>query len=80
MLNDIFFFFWFKVEYHPHYKQPELLKFCQEQGILLQAYCSLGGSSDKFLLEDATVVSIAKKLGHSPAQLLLRWALHQGIG
>jgi hypothetical protein len=31
-------------------------------------------------LEDATVVSIAKKLDRSPAQVLLRWALQQGIG
>ncbi|KAJ9591683.1 hypothetical protein L9F63_001770, partial [Diploptera punctata] len=69
-----------QVEYHPHYPQPELLKFCQEQGILVQAYCSLGGSSDKLLLEDPTVISIAKKLSKTPAQLLLRWALQQGIG
>ena len=76
----LFLMFLFKVEYHPRYKQPELLKLCQDHGIFLQAYCSLGGSSDKSLLEDATVISIANKLGHSPAQLLLRWALQQGIG
>lgn len=70
----------FQVEYHPHYKQPELLKFCQDQGILLQAYCSLGGSSDRRLLDDVTVGSIAKKLNRSPAQVLLCWALQQGVG
>ncbi|PNF38295.1 putative oxidoreductase [Cryptotermes secundus] len=69
-----------QVEYHPHYKQPELLKFCQDRGILLQAYCSLGGSSDRRLLEDATVGAVAKKLDRSPAQVLLCWALQQGIG
>ncbi|XP_021932872.1 uncharacterized protein LOC110836223 isoform X4 [Zootermopsis nevadensis] len=69
-----------QVEYHPHYKQPELLKLCQDKGVLLQAYCSLGGSSDRRLLEDATVGIVAKKLCRSPAQILLRWALQQGIG
>ncbi|PSN44394.1 Alcohol dehydrogenase [NADP(+)] A [Blattella germanica] len=70
----------YTVEYHPHYKQPELLQFCNENNILLQAYCSLGGSSDKLLLEDPTIVCIAKKIGRTPAQVLLRWALQQGIG
>jgi diketogulonate reductase-like aldo/keto reductase len=56
------------------------LKLCQDQGILLQAYCSLGGSSDRRLLEDVAVGSVAKKLDRSPAQILLRWALQQGIG
>ncbi|XP_069683623.1 glyoxal reductase-like isoform X2 [Periplaneta americana] len=69
-----------QVEYHPHYKQPELLKLCQDRGILLQAYCSLGGSSDRHLLEDSTVGSVAKKLDRTPAQVLLCWALQQGIG
>lgn len=53
---------------------------CQDQGILLQAYSSLGGSSERRLLEDATVGSVAKKLDRSPAQVLLCWALQQGIG
>nr|CAD7590119.1 unnamed protein product [Timema genevievae] len=73
-----------QVEFHPHYKQPELLKFCYEEGyeegVLLQAYSSLGGSSDHSLLEDPTVGKVAESLGRSPSQVLLRWALKQGVG
>ena len=32
-----------QVEFHPLYPQPELLEYCQQEGILLQAYASLGG-------------------------------------
>jgi diketogulonate reductase-like aldo/keto reductase len=32
-----------QVEYHPLYPQTELKKYCEEEGIVLQAYASLGG-------------------------------------
>nr|CAD7396731.1 unnamed protein product [Timema cristinae] len=69
-----------QVEFHPHYKQPELLNFCYEEGVLLQAYSSLGGSSNHSLLEDPTVSKVAESLGRSPSQVLLRWALKQRVG
>ena len=32
-----------QVEFHPYHVQRELLAFCREEGIVLQAYASLGG-------------------------------------
>ena len=32
-----------QVEFHPLYPQTELLEYCQQEGIVLQAYASLGG-------------------------------------
>ena len=32
-----------QVEFHPYHAQRELLAFCREEGIVLQAYASLGG-------------------------------------
>jgi diketogulonate reductase-like aldo/keto reductase len=32
-----------QVEFHPLYPQPELLEYCRQEGIVLQAYASLGG-------------------------------------
>jgi diketogulonate reductase-like aldo/keto reductase len=32
-----------QVEYHPLYPQTELREYCQQEGIVLQAYASLGG-------------------------------------
>ncbi|XP_018567830.1 uncharacterized protein LOC108908297 [Anoplophora glabripennis] len=69
-----------QVEWHPHYHQPALLELCRKEGVLLQAYSSLGGSDNKELLDDSKVKEIATKLGKSPAQVLLRWALQQNIG
>lgn len=68
-----------QVEWHPHYHPEDLLQFCLKEGILLQAYSSLGGTGNPDLLSDHRVESIAKKLGKTPAQVLLKWALQQNI-
>ncbi|XP_076628781.1 uncharacterized protein LOC143345494 isoform X4 [Colletes latitarsis] len=68
-----------QVECHPHYQQKELIKYCNENGIHVQAYSSLGTSSNTDLLRDSCVTLIASQLNVSPAQLLLKWALQQGI-
>lgn len=65
---------------HPHYRQEELIKYCNEKGIHVQAYSSLGTSSSTNLLKDPIVVKVASQLNVSPARLLLNWALQQGIG
>lgn len=69
-----------QVELHPHYRQKELIKYCNEKGIHVQAYSSLGTSSSTNLLKDPIVVKVASQLNVSPARLLLNWALQQGIG
>ncbi|XP_030759890.1 uncharacterized protein LOC115885202 [Sitophilus oryzae] len=68
-----------QVEWHPHYHPEDLLEYCRKNNILLQAYSSLGGSGNTDLIKDPKVVEIAKKLGKSPAQVLLRWALQQNL-
>lgn len=68
-----------QVEIHPHYRTPDLVEFCQKNNVYVQAYCSLGGTGQKSLLQDQTVVKVAKKLKHSPAQVLLRWALQEDL-
>lgn len=69
-----------QVEFHPRHHDPELLKYCRERGIFLQAYSSLGSSNANSLRHDPTVIKIAEKLRKSPAQVLLRWSLQQNIG
>ncbi|XP_031842242.1 glyoxal reductase [Nomia melanderi] len=69
-----------QVECHPHYRQTELINYCNEKGIHVQAYSSLGTSSNSNLLKDPVVIKIASQLNVSPARLLLKWALQQGIG
>lgn len=69
-----------QVEWHPHYNQQELFDFCRKEAIFLQAYSSLGSSGSTALRDDPIVQAIAKKLGKTPSQILLRWATQQNIG
>ncbi|XP_014212277.1 uncharacterized protein LOC106642130 isoform X2 [Copidosoma floridanum] len=69
-----------QVECHPHYKQEELINVCNKKGIHVQAYSSLGTSNVTTLLEDPVVKEISSELNVSPARVLLRWAVQQGLG
>jgi methylglyoxal/glyoxal reductase len=63
-----------QVEWHPWNFVPELHDYCKKNNILLQAYSSLGTSSDSSLRQDPNIMKIAKALNKSPSQVLLRWA------
>ncbi|XP_050437298.1 glyoxal reductase-like [Adelges cooleyi] len=68
-----------QVEFHPYYQQSaEFHKTCRDAKILLQAYCSMGGSAGKnSLLNDPVVNIIAQKHSTSAAQVLLRWGFQR---
>eukprot|EP01133_Synstelium_polycarpum_P003722 gene3722-4291_t len=67
-----------QVEFHPFLYQKGLLEFCQTNQIALEAYASLT-RANKECFEDETIASIAKSLGKTGAQVLLRWALQKNI-
>jgi diketogulonate reductase-like aldo/keto reductase len=66
------------VESHPYLSEWELLNYCKDNGIVLQAFASLGHSSEPNLLEDPVIVAIAKRVNKTPAQVLLAWAIQRG--
>ncbi len=66
------------VESHPYLPQWDLLEYCRQNGIVLQAFAALGHSSEPRLLEDPVVTAIAKRVDKTPAQVLLAWALQRG--
>jgi len=66
-----------QVEFHVHLQQKELLQFCIDNGIFLQSYSTLGTG---LLITDETVIEVSKRYERSPAQILLKWALQQGVG
>ncbi|XP_077516505.1 putative oxidoreductase YtbE [Amblyomma americanum] len=69
-----------QVEFHPHLVQTDLLRFCKEHQIVLQAYSSLGAADGvKAVLQEPTIVEIAGRQQKKPAQVVLRWALQLGI-
>ncbi|PFN97259.1 aldo/keto reductase [Bacillus sp. AFS076308] len=65
-----------QVEYHPRFNQRELHDFCKKNGIQLEAWSPLmqGG-----LLDDPTLVEIAKKYKKSTAQIIIRWDIQTGV-
>ena len=67
-----------QVEWHPKSRDYDLLNYCKDNNIVLQAYSSLG-SYNTTLRNDPKVSQIAVDLEKSPSQVLLRWASQNGI-
>jgi diketogulonate reductase-like aldo/keto reductase len=66
-----------QVQFSPFQYRRRLLEYCLEQGIVFEAYSPLdrGGG-----LRDPTIVAVAERLGRTPAQVMLRWAIqHQTV-
>jgi alcohol dehydrogenase (NADP+) len=67
-----------QVESHPYLPETELLDFCKEKNIVLLAFAPLGHGMKPGLLEDPVISSIAARVGKTPAQVLLAWAVQRG--
>jgi aldehyde reductase len=67
-----------QVESHPYLPETELLEFCKEKGIVLLAFAPLGHGMRPGLLEDPVISAIAVRIGKTPAQVLLAWAVQRG--
>jgi diketogulonate reductase-like aldo/keto reductase len=65
-----------QVEFNPFLYQKELLSFCREKGIQIEAYSPLARAKH-FDHED--LQAIAKKHDKSPAQIMLAWGLHHDL-
>jgi alcohol dehydrogenase (NADP+) len=67
-----------QVESHPYLPETELLDFCKEKGIVFLAFAPLGHGMKPGPLEDPIVSAIATRVGKTPAQVLLAWAVQRG--
>ena len=67
-----------QVESHPYLPEWELLDFCREHGIVLLAFAALGHSMTPKLLDDPVIQGIARRVGKTPAQVALAWAVQRG--
>ena len=65
-----------QVELHPFLYQKELLKYCQDRGIQVEAYSPLARGER---LQDPRIASLATKYSKSPAQLMIRWGIEHGL-
>ena len=67
-----------EVESHPYHPQWELHELCKTEGIVLLAFAPLGHALEPRLLDDPLIVSIARRYGKTPAQVLLAWGIQRG--
>ena len=67
-----------QVEAHPYLPETELLGYCKEKGIVFLAFAPLGHGMRPGPLEDPVIAAIAARVGKTPAQVLLAWAVQRG--
>jgi diketogulonate reductase-like aldo/keto reductase len=67
-----------QVESHPYLPEWELLEFCKQHGIVVQAFAALGHAMEPSVLNDPVITSIAQRVKKTPAQVALAWAVQRG--
>jgi diketogulonate reductase-like aldo/keto reductase len=67
-----------QVESHPYLPEWELLEFCKEHGIVLLAFAALGHGMSPRVLDDPVITRVAERVGKTPAQVALAWAVQRG--
>jgi len=75
-----------QIEVSPYLTNAKLVEFCQQKGIAVTAYSTLGSADrpgakpdDPKLLDDPTLIELGKKNNKSPAQVVLRWAIQRNL-
>src|ERR1700735_332595 len=67
-----------QVEAHPYLPETELLEFCKQKDIVFLAFAPLGHGVRPGPIEDPVISAIAVRVGKTPAQVLLAWAVQRG--
>jgi alcohol dehydrogenase (NADP+) len=76
-----------EMELHPHFQQPELFCFVEENGMRAVGYCPIGSPGrperdrtpeDTSPTEDPVIREIARRHGIHPAQVCIKWAVERG--
>ncbi len=67
-----------QVESHPYLPETELLEYCNQNNIVLLAFAPLGHGMKPGLLGDPVISAISSRVGKTPAQVLLAWAVQRG--
>jgi diketogulonate reductase-like aldo/keto reductase len=65
-----------QVQFSPFSFRRELLATCERNGVALEAYSPLTRGKD---LENPVLTEVAERVGRTPAQVLLRWAVQRRI-
>ena len=66
-----------QIELHPTWQQREVVAFCKEHGIAVEAYSPMARGAD-LNAGDGVIARIAEAHGVTPAQVILRWHIENG--
>ncbi len=64
-----------QIELHPHMLNEHVRSHCERSGIAVEAWSPLARGR---LLDDRAIAEIARRLGRTPAQVVLRWHVQRG--
>lgn len=66
-----------QIELHPKLQQHETREFCDQQGIKVESYSPIMRGGE--LLNDPVLAGLADKHQKTPAQIVLRWHIQNGL-
>ncbi|CAK90783.1 unnamed protein product (macronuclear) [Paramecium tetraurelia] len=67
-----------QIEVHPLCWDQATVQFCQQQGILIEAYSPIARNDPK-LIQNQKMIELSKKYNKTVAQVSLRWAVQKGF-
>jgi 2,5-diketo-D-gluconate reductase A len=65
-----------QIELHPFLTQEDVVAFCAEHQIAVESWSPIAQGR---VLDDPEIVSIASRVGKTPAQVVLRWHIERGF-
>lgn len=65
-----------QIEFHPGHSQPELVTYCKQNNLLIEAWSPLGSGR---ILENELIISLAKKYNVSVGQICINYCLAKEI-
>lgn len=65
-----------QIEYHPWNTQDQVVEFCRDTDTVVEAAAPLARTE---VFADETVQDVAEKYDRSPAQVVLKWAVENGV-
>jgi diketogulonate reductase-like aldo/keto reductase len=65
-----------QIEFHPWFQRPDLVDYCRETDTVIEAAAPLARTD---VFDDEVVAELAEKYDRHPAQVVVRWAIDNGV-
>jgi diketogulonate reductase-like aldo/keto reductase len=65
-----------QIEFHPWFQRPDLVDYCRETDTVVEAAAPLARTD---VFDDEVVAELAEKYDKHPAQVVVRWAIDNGV-